>query len=207
MPIHLCRRLVSGLTACMLAGSPVFALADDAHDEHAHHRRAATAPGYTRSVQHYTIPELTLRDAGGRAVAVHALLDVDRPVLVNFVFTSCTTICPAMTAVFAQAQERLGVSRGRVRMISVSIDPEYDTPARLQAYAQQFGAGSDWHFLTGERTDVVRLQQAFDAWRGSKANHTPLTLLRAAPGAPWVRLDGLASAEQLVREVAQSRVP
>jgi protein SCO1/2 len=207
MPIHLCRRLAGCLMACVLAGSAVFTLADDDHDEHAHHRRAVAAPGYTRSVQHYTIPELTLRDAGGRAVAVPALFDVDRPVLVNFVFTSCTTICPAMTAVFAQARERLGAQHGRVRMISVSIDPEYDTPARLRAYAQQFGAGSDWHFLTGERAEIVRLQQAFDAWRGSKANHKPLTLLRAAPGAPWVRLDGVASAEQLAREVAQSPVP
>jgi protein SCO1/2 len=112
-----------------------------------------------------------------------------------------------MTAVFAQAQARLGVERGRARLVSVSIDPEYDTPERLRAYAQRFGAGGDWHFLTGERAAVLRLQQAFDADRGGKANHVPLTLLRTAPGAPWVRLDGLASAEQLVREVGQGRRP
>lgn len=181
--------------------------ADTVHDPHAEHRQAAAAPGYTRSLHHYRIPELALRDASGRTVAVPALFETDQPVLVNFVFTSCTTICPAMTAVFAQAQERLGVPQGRARMISISIDPEYDTPERLRAYAQQFGAGRDWLFLTGERTAVVQLQQAFDAYRGGKANHLPLTLLRAGPDAPWVRLDGLASPAQLVREVAQMGSP
>jgi protein SCO1/2 len=86
-------------------------------------------------------------------------------------------------------------------MVSISIDPDHDTPARLKAYAEKFQAGADWQFLTGTRADTLAVQRAFDAYRGSKMNHAPLTLLRASSGSPWVRLDGFASASELVAEV------
>lgn len=178
-----------------------------AHDEHAVHARTASATTYTRSVQRYTVPALSLIDASGRPVALHELLDTDKPVLVNFVFTSCSAICPVMTAAFAKLQERLGPDRDRVRLVSVSIDPEHDTPARLREYARRFHAGADWHFLTGTRDEIIGAQRAFDAFRGNKTNHTPLTFVRAGARAQWVRLEGLASAEQLLQEIARPGTP
>lgn len=190
------------LAAIDLGASPsVFA-----QDEHAAHARQA-AMAYTRSVQHYTVPALSLIDTNSRPVALRTLLDTDKPVLVNFVFTSCSAICPVMTATFAQLQERLGPERDRVRMVSVSIDPEHDTPARLREYAQRFHAGADWHFLTGSRDEVILAQRAFDAFRGNKSNHVPLTLLRAGGRMQWIRLEGLASAEQLLQEIALPGMP
>ena len=88
-------------------------------------------------------------------------------------------------------------------MVSVSIDPEHDTPERLREYARRFNAGPQWQFLTGDLDDMIAIQKAFDVYRGNKMNHEPTTLLRRAEGGPWVRLDGLASAAAIVDEYGQ----
>ncbi len=87
-----------------------------------------------------------------------------------------------------------------MRMISISIDPEVDRPDKLAAYAQKFSAGNDWQFLTGALTDVISVLKSFDSYRGDKMNHEPITLLRNAGAREWVRLDGLTSAADLLRE-------
>jgi protein SCO1/2 len=170
-------------------------------DPHAQHRQMLDSKGYTRTVHPYDPPDLPLVTADGRRTSLHQVLAGDRPVLLNFIFTTCTTICPALSATFAQVQSQLGSEAAQVYMVSISIDPEYDTPEQLRAYAQRFSAGPQWSFLTGDLKDVVAVQRAFDAYRGSKMNHPPLTFLRAAAGGPWVRLDGIASGADVVREL------
>jgi protein SCO1/2 len=170
------------------------------HDAHAHHHHPAPA-GLQRSEQAYQVPEVGLIDQGGERVAMSALLATDKPILLNFIFTTCTAICPAMTATFEKVQEGLAGEADKVAMVSVSIDPEQDTPAALSEYAQRFDAGPQWVFLTGSLEDSIRVQKAFDAYRGDKMNHAPLTLLRAGPDAKWVRLDGFASATDLITEL------
>ncbi len=123
--------------------------------------------------------------------------------MVNFIFTTCTTICPVMSGIFAQVQKELGPESAEVRMISVSIDPEYDTPERLREYAERFGAGPQWQFLTGDIDDIVAVQKSFDVYRGNKMSHEPTTLLRKSASDPWVRLDGIASAAEIVAEYRQ----
>lgn len=85
-------------------------------------------------------------------------------------------------------------------MISVSIDPEYDTPDALNAYAKRFKAGPQWEFLTGSLDDSVAVQKAFDADRGDKMNHAPMTLMRATPDSQWIRYEGFARADELAEE-------
>jgi len=147
------------------------------------------------------IPDLTLVRADGARVRLRDEVECGKPVMLNFIFTSCTTICPIMSATFARVQATLGPDRDRVRMISVSIDPEYDTPARLGAFAKELEAGPEWHFLTGSQADIVAVQQAFGAYRGSKFNHSALTFLRGADKAGWLKLTGLRSAGDLEAEV------
>jgi protein SCO1/2 len=136
----------------------------------------------------------------GQQVSLPELLDSDQPVMLNFIFTSCTAICPAMSAIFAGVQTRLGSDSERLHMVSISIDPEHDTPEALNAYARRFDAGPQWQFLTGSLEDSIAVQRAFDADRGDKMNHAPLTLFRAAPDAQWVRYEGFATAAELVKE-------
>jgi protein SCO1/2 len=105
-----------------------------------------------------------------------------------------------MSATFSQVQDALGPARETVRMLSISIDPEHDTPTAQKAYAGRYGAGPQWQMLTGSLDDSVAVQRAFGVYRGDKMSHQPATFLRARPGQPWVRLDGFASADDILRE-------
>jgi protein SCO1/2 len=152
-----------------------------------------------RSEAHYVIPAVTLVREDGKSVDLSAELNDGRPVVLNFIYTSCTTICPVSSQIFEQFQEELG--RGEpVHLVSISIDPEQDTPARLRAYAAQYHAMPGWDHYSGTLTTVITVQTAFNAYRGDKMSHTPLTLMRAAPGRPWVRFDGFARADDLMAE-------
>ncbi len=170
------------------------------HQQHAQHHHAEAAPGYSRQVANYTLPQLALKRSDGSTAKFPQELDDGRPVMVNFIYTSCTAICPILSHTFAEVQRRLGADGKQVHMVSISIDPEQDTPQQLAAYAQRFGAGSQWGFYTGSLAASVTLQKAFQAYFGDKMHHRPVTFLRAAPGQPWVRLDGFASPGEVLAE-------
>ena len=74
---------------------------------------------------------------------------------------------------------------------------------RLKEYAGRFKAGSGWQFLTGAVNDIIATQKAFDAYRGGKMNHIPLTFLRSTADGPWLRLEGFTSAAEVVAEYRQ----
>lgn len=198
------RLALGALVLAALVAAPVLAaestgMAPD--DEHAHHHHHEMPAGVQRSEASYAIPDVTLIDQDGHRVSVRDLLSTNKPILVNFIFTTCTAICPMMSATFAQVQQGLAGDSEKVLMVSFSIDPEQDTPTVLAAYAKRFDAGPQWLFLTGSLEDSIAAQKAFDAYRGDKMNHAPLTLLRASPDAEWVRYDGFASAPDLVQEL------
>lgn len=151
-----------------------------------------------RSSAHYEVPESSFRGTDGREVSLKTELSRPGPVLLNFIFTSCTTICSTMSATFAATLEKL--SGEPVRLYSISIDPDNDTPERLKAYAARYQARERWQFLTGSLEDTIAVARAFDAYRGNKMSHAPATYLRAAPGAPWLRLVGFPSAAELAEE-------
>ena len=175
------------------------ARAADAADPHAHHHPPMKRA--KRSTADYSLPRINLVREDGKTVAFPEELDDGRPVVLNFIFTTCSSICPVMTQVFSQLQDKLGGERDRVHMVSISIDPEQDTPARLSAYARKFKAGPQWQHYTGTTEASVALQRTFAVYRGDKMNHTPVTFLRAAPGSRWVRIDGFASSDELAHEV------
>lgn len=175
------------------------ARADDA-DPHAHHHHQMIA-GTTRSMVSYTVPPLMLTRQDGKEVSLGKELDDGRPVVLTFIYTTCTTVCPVLTQTLAQLQQQLGADSAKVHLMSISIDPEQDTPARLRDYAKKFGAGPEWQHYTGTVQASIAAQRAFDVYRGDKMNHNPVTLLRAAPGQPWVRIDGFATAQDLLHEL------
>jgi protein SCO1/2 len=162
---------------------------------------------YERSVRSYMIPDVVLVDADARRLRLRDLLATDEPVMLNFIFTTCSTICPVMVKVFADVPPRLGAAAKDVRLISISIDPENDTPAKLKSYASNFGEGLRWQFLTGRVQDIKTVQIAFDTYRGDKMNHEPLTLIRHARSKSWVRIDGFANPDELVREYRKLAAP
>jgi protein SCO1/2 len=174
----------------------------DAHEGHAHHHHQAadSATQIKRSEANYAVPDLALVRQDGSKAAFPAELDDGRPVMLNFIYTSCTAICPVTAQVFRQVQDKLGGDSQKVHMVSISIDPEYDTPKRLADFARKYGAGQQWTFYSGTAAASVAVQKAFEAYRGDKMNHTAVTYLRPAPGKPWLRLDGMVAPDDLVAE-------
>jgi protein SCO1/2 len=162
---------------------------------------APKASPFTRTEARYELPDVALRDQRGRPFDLRELADGPRPAAVNFIFTTCTTICPVMSATFAQMRRELGADAAGVRMVSISIDPEHDTPGLLAHYAERFDAPPEWTFLTGSPAAVERVLRAFDVWTPTKTSHRPVTLLRRHDPGGWVRLEGLGSGAALAAEI------
>jgi protein SCO1/2 len=149
------------------------------------------------------IPDVTLLDQDGRPVRFWSDVVRGRVVAVSFVFTTCTTICPPLGANYARLRNLLGSRAGSsVELISVSIDPENDTPARLKAWAAKFGAGPGWTLLTGAPADVERLLRGLQVYTPNFRDHSPLILVGNAATGTWQRISGLAPATEIAAQLA-----
>jgi protein SCO1 len=170
--------------------------------EHAGHDHHTEKPGiYSSTAAMYSVPDVKLLDLSGAEVALQNLLSGHSPVILNFIFTTCTAICPVMSATFQQVQDQLGSNRRNVLLVSISIDPENDTPAKLKEYASRYQVGSQWKMLTGSLENSILVEKAFGVFNGDKMNHTPVTFLKAQGAeSQWVRLDGLANASDIINE-------
>lgn len=155
----------------------------------------------TRHQNQYIVPDIRVIRQDGQEVSFLGEVNDGRPVLLNFIFTSCNAICPLMTQSFVRVQGRLGDQARRVHMVSVSIDPESDTPDKLAGYAKKYQAGPQWSFYTGTLAASRDIQNAFGVWGRDKMTHPLVTLIRGAPGQPWIRLDGFANTDQIVGEL------
>ncbi|KVD28092.1 hypothetical protein WI84_28915 [Burkholderia ubonensis] len=169
--------------------------ATESADMHMHH---AVAPGTTHSMADYALPPVELVRDDGKTVSLVDELNDGRPVILTFIYTSCTTICPMISQTLERLQGELGSDRDKLHIVSISIDPEEDTPARLRAYAARFGAGPEWQHYTGTVDASIAAQRAFNVYRGDKMNHAPVAFLRAAPGRQWMRIDGFATPSELL---------
>lgn len=189
-----------GLTLLCLASAP----SAMAEMDHSQHLMQASLQHKTikRHTHRYQLPDTQLLQADGSRTSLQQALNDDKPIMLNFIYTTCTAVCPIMSGSFAEVQKQLHeeAKRGDFRMLSISIDPEYDTPEKLAAYAQKYRSAENWDFFSGQLADIVELQKAFDSYRGNKMNHVPITFMRAHADAPWVRLEGFASAKDIVKE-------
>jgi protein SCO1/2 len=188
------KRIATGTAAALLAlllGAGVATAADEGK---------TAAPGLH-------VPDSTVTDQEGRPVHFYSDLVRGKVVAINFVFTTCTTICPPLGANFARLQKLLGERAGRdVHLISVSVDPGNDTPARLKAWAQKFShgdLGQGWTLVTGERGQVSTLLKALGAYTPDPASHSPLLLLGNDRTGRWTRAYGLAPPTQIAKLIEE----
>ena len=146
------------------------------------------------------IPDIELLDQNGRKIHFYTDLVKGQTVVINFIFTTCTTICPPLGATFARVQKELGDKVGRdVRFISISVDPATDTPERLKAWGAKFHAGDGWTFVTGNKPQVDELLRALGASSARREDHSPTILIGNDAHGAWTRTYGLANTSQLVQ--------
>ncbi|HXH41180.1 MAG TPA: SCO family protein [Thermoanaerobaculia bacterium] len=174
-------------TSCLLA-LLVYAASAVASD-HAHHNAPAAASAAARQ---YRIADLPVLTQDGASIHFYRDLVKGRVVVMNFVFTSCATICPTMGATFARVQTLLG-SRKDVALISVSIDPANDTPERLAAWSRRLGGGPGWTLVTGRTPDISEILKSLGVFTTDPAAHTPVVLVGDEGAGRWERVDGLAT--------------
>jgi protein SCO1/2 len=146
----------------------------------------------------YRVPDARVVDTRGRTLRLPGPIDADVPLLVNFIYTTCSTICSTQTATLAEVQRQLAGRGDKARFVSFTIDPDNDTPQRLAEFARRFSIERDWEFLSGDFDELLRVQRAFDVYRGSKVNHPPVVLMRRSPRAPWVRVEGFPTPSDLL---------
>ena len=162
---------------------------------------AAQAPAHLkRTMETYTVPDVTLVNQEGAKVKLKALLETQEPVIVDFIYGTCTTISPALSAGYANLQLKLPNQATKARLISITIDPENDTPKAMRDYLKRYRAKPGWDFLTGKREDVDTVLRAFNAYIPNKTLHYPLTLIRHPKTGQWVRLIGLMNSSEFLEE-------
>lgn len=145
---------------------------------------AQHGPGY--------FPNIPLTTQDGAHVRFYDDLLSGKSVAINVIYTSCTDECPLETARMAEVQRLLGDRMGRdIRFYSISIDPEHDTPTRLKAYAEKFGVGPGWLFLTGKKEDIQVLTKKLGLSRSNDAankdGHVSTLMLGNEPSGQWMR--------------------
>jgi protein SCO1/2 len=118
------------------------------------------------------LPDVSLIDQHGSAVSLASLKG--KPVLIDFIYTSCASTCPMLTAKMAAIAHQLGPALGAdVTIVSISLDPEHDSPVALAKYAKSHDAdGPGWIFLTGSPAQIDQVLAQFKLRRMREGDGT-----------------------------------
>lgn len=158
------------------------------------------APTFTSS----KIPNTRILDQNGQQLNFYNDLIKGKTVAINFIFTTCTTICPPLTATFRRVQQEAASRQLDVQLISISVDPTTDTPERLRDFAAKFKAGPNWTFITGDKAHIDSVLQALGVAVSNKNDHTPMVLIGNEASDFWTLAYGLASPAKLVDLLANA---
>jgi protein SCO1/2 len=156
----------------------------------------------TAGRNYFTDVELT--NQNGEKMRFYSDLIAGKTVVINSFYSTCVGICPIMAASFMRIQTVLGDRLGRdVILISVTVDPETDTPARLREYAKSMSAKPGWYFVTGKRENVEQALTKLGLRAASKEAHTSVMIIGNEPKGVWKKAFGLAKSEDIVKLVQE----
>jgi protein SCO1/2 len=136
-------------------------------------------------------PNVPLITQTGKTVRFYDDLLKGKSAVINVMYTSCKDTCPLETAKLAQVQRMLADHMGKdIFFYSISIDPEFDTPAVLEAYAEKFHVGPGWLFLTGKIEDITLVQKKLGLYSSTDAmnpdGHLPSLMIGNEPSGQWM---------------------
>ncbi|MBP2675099.1 MAG: hypothetical protein H6Q84_1939 [Deltaproteobacteria bacterium] len=174
-----------------------------AHDAHSPVPKATPPPG-AQDVPKPSVPkrldeneqrkyftDLPLLTQDGKAVRFYTDVLRGRLVLISFIYTSCTDICPILMHNLVDVQEKLGDRFGKdVFFVSISVDPEDDTPEELKKYAERYEAKPGWTFLTGRKENVDWVIYKLGQYTQDFEEHSMMFLLGDVKNARWAKLKG-----------------
>src|SRR4051812_39462135 len=154
------------------------------------------------------LPDLALLDQNGRRVRFYSDLIKDKIVLISFFYTSCTYTCLMQGKVFSELQAELGERLGKdVFLISVSMDPETDTPERLKSWAARHGLRKGWTLVTGSKDEMAKLVGHLTGNPlGRIEMHSSFIYIGNDKKNNWAAIYGLAAPEKLVKKIEEMRL-
>jgi protein SCO1/2 len=159
---------------------------------------ATSAPSRSAAEKYFSDVELI--DQDGNKLRFYSDVLKNKIVAINTFFTTCTNICPPMNRNFEKMQEALGDRLGKdVFLVSITVDPATDTPARLKEYGRRFHARPGWLFLTGKKENVDWALYKLGQYVETKDDHTNIFIIGNEPKGLWKKAFGLARAEELIR--------
>ena len=165
--------------------------------EHTHSAAAVSTSGGTSPPQDKAyvkikIPDSEVLDQDGKKLRFYTDLIRGKVVVINFIFTSCGYICPMQGSSFSKLQAELGErSGGEIHLVSVSTDPLTDTPERLKAWVERFGAKRGWTLVTGEKKQIDELLLALTGDTARTGKHSPIAIIGNDEKGVWIRTYGL----------------
>ena len=169
-------------------------------EPHDHSHLSNTAESSSPAQKYFTDVELINQD--GKKVHFYSDVLKGKTVIVNAFFTSCTSVCPPMNRNMEKIQEALGDRVGRdVFLVSMTVDPETDTPARMKEYAKKFHAGPGWLFLTGKKENLDWALYKLGQYVESKDDHQTVLIIGNEPTGLWKKAFGMANVAELVQVV------
>lgn len=193
--LHHARLLGLGL---LLASNLALAHGGHEHDAHAKHQ----APAAHQEKADVRFADVGLLDQDGMPVRLEKDLVGDRLVVMGFIYTSCTTVCPVVSSIMGKVQQQLGGRVGEeVQLVSISVDPQRDDPKRLQSYAKAFQHGPGWSWLTGSSYAVTETLKGLGSFSADLNQHPPLILVGDGRTGRWTRYYGFTDPAVLVAEI------
>ena len=147
----------------------------------------AAADADAKAREYFTDLELVTQD--GEPVRFYTDVLRNRVVLINFIFTNCQDACPMMTRMLTQVETLLGEDRSKVEFVSISIDPERDSPAAMKEFAKKHGADHEgWVFLTGEPDRVNYIVKKLGQYTDEVEAHSTLMLAANVKEQHWKKV-------------------
>ncbi|MFI8479522.1 SCO family protein [Pseudomonas sp. NPDC078700] len=200
---------IGSLIALSLSVSfgPVQAMDDHAQhnmDEHAQHMTQQSTVMKQESAR-VTFADVQLVNQDGKSVRLEPDLVADKIVLMGFIYTSCTTVCPVVSAIMKKTEVQLQANAGPpVQLISISVDPLRDTPEQLRRYAQSYmGAGDAWSWLTGKPQAITDTLKQLGAWSPDLKEHPALIMIGDGRSGQWTRFYGFSDPNILVAKIQE----
>lgn len=152
------------------------------------------------------IPDVVVFDQNNKQLNFYSDLVKGKTVAINFIFTTCTAICPPLTATFRRVQQELEGSDPNVQLISISVDPVTDTPQRLHDFAAKFKAAPGWVFVTGDRANIDSLLKALGAASPNKTDHPSTILILNESTGYRTRVYGLSPPSTILKLIKEASV-
>jgi len=161
---------------------------------------AASARVRSPAEKYFSDVELINQD--GQKMRFYSDVLKDKVVVINTFFTTCTGVCPPINRTLERMQEALGDRLGKdAFLVSMSVDPETDTPSKLKEYSRRFHARPGWIFLTGKKENVDWALYKLGQYVETKDGHTTIIIIGNESKGLWKKAFGLAKADELMKIV------